>query len=272
MGMSDSEFGPQSISSLDADAEKALTDRHLEWEGCFNARDLGGIPLSGGGVIQPGAVVRSDTPEWLTPAGWAAVVAHGVRTVIDLRNDQERQDDLWARPTELTTVHVPLDDPADTEFWTYLWDNELDGSPLYYRLFLERKAQQCVAVIAAVARAQPGGVLFHCGLGRDRTGLIAMLLLALAGVEGDDIASDYELSTDRLPALFAAREMADQTEVIRDILARRKTTARAALIDALNGLDVEDHLRAAGLSEDEVFTLRRRLVTHDSYPANRRRG
>lgn len=145
--------GSQPIPCPDACEEKVLADRHLEWEGCFNVRDLGGIPVLGGGMIRPGAVVRSDSPERLTPVGWAAMVAHGVRTVIDLRNDQERQGDLWARPMELTTVHVPLDDAGDTEFWTYLWDNELDGSPLYYRPFLERKAQQCAAVIAAVARA-----------------------------------------------------------------------------------------------------------------------
>ncbi|MFG3440012.1 tyrosine-protein phosphatase [Nonomuraea sp. NPDC047897] len=115
----------------------------------------------------------------------------------------------------------------------------------------------------AVAHAQPGGVLFHCGLGRDRTGLIAMLLLALSGVGGDDIASDYELSADRLPALFAAWEMDDQTEAIRDILARKNTTARAALIDTLDGLDVESHLRAAGLGESDISALRGRLIGRD---------
>ncbi|MEV4898684.1 tyrosine-protein phosphatase, partial [Nonomuraea sp. NPDC055795] len=183
------------------DAERVPADRNLDWDGCFNVRDLGGIPVLGGGQIRWRAVIRSDNPERLTPSGWAALTAHGVRTVVDLRNHDERQGDLWARPSDLSTVHVPLDDADDTRFWTYLWDNELDGSPLYYRLFLERKARQCAA---AVARAGPGGVLIHCGLGRDRTGLIAMLLLALAGAGPDHIAADYEQSIPRLPRLFAA--------------------------------------------------------------------
>ncbi|GAA3181163.1 tyrosine-protein phosphatase [Nonomuraea roseoviolacea] len=248
------------MSGIEVEGEPVPPDRHLDWDGCFNVRDLGGIPLPGGRSTRWRAVVRSDNPERLTPAGWSALMAHGVRTIVDLRNHDERRADPWARPSGLTTVHVPLDDADDAVLWTYLWDNELDGSPLYYRLFLERKAQRCAAAIAAVARARPGGVLVHCGLGRDRTGLIAMLLLALAGVRPDDIATDYELSAPRLPRLFAALGVDDQTEVIRGILARKNTTARAAMLDALDGLDVEDRLRAAGLTADDVRGVRGRLA------------
>ncbi|MFI6393384.1 tyrosine-protein phosphatase [Nonomuraea sp. NPDC050540] len=242
------------------DVERAPADRNLDWDGCFNARDLGGIPVPGGGQIRWRAVIRSDNPERLTPSGWSALIAYGVRTVVDLRNHNEREGDRWARPSGLTTVHVPLDDADDTRFWTYLWDNELDGSPLYYRLFLERKARQCAAAIAAVARARPGGVLIHCGLGRDRTGLIAILLLALAGAGPDHIAADYEQSIPRLPRLFAALGTDDQTAGIQNILTRKNTTARAAIHDALDGLDVDDHLRAAGLSTQDVQAVRDRLL------------
>ncbi|WP_281283705.1 tyrosine-protein phosphatase [Nonomuraea longispora] len=87
-----------------------------------------------------------------------------------------------------------------------------------------------------------------------------MLLLALAGAGSDDIAADYELSTARLPALFAAVGIDDQTEVIRNILARKNTTARDAMISVLEDVDVEARLRAAGLGEDDVAALRDRLV------------
>ncbi|MFI7134957.1 tyrosine-protein phosphatase [Nonomuraea sp. NPDC050153] len=247
------------MGHIDAHFGSARTARHLGWEGCFNVRDLGGIPVTGGGVIRWGAAVRSDNPERLTAVGWSALVAHGVQTVIDLRNPDERHGDLCPRPDILTTVHVPLDDVEDEGLWTYLRDNELDGSPLYYRVFLERKARQCAAAVAAVARARAGGVLFHCGLGRDRTGLIAMLLLALAGVSADDIATDYELSAPRLPSLFAALGIDDQTEEIREILARKNTTARSAMIGALDGLDVEAHLRTAGLDARDVQAIRERF-------------
>lgn len=52
----------------------------------------------------------------------------------------------------------------------------------------------------------------------------------------------------------------DQTDEIRGILARKNTTARAALLGALNGLDVEGQLRAGGLEDGDLATLRSRLV------------
>nr|WP_281283706.1 tyrosine-protein phosphatase [Nonomuraea longispora] len=92
-------------------------------------------------MIRPGAIVRSDNPERLTAAGWSALVQYGVRTVVDLRNDDELQAGPPNRPACVTTVHVPLDDVADTAFCTCLRENELDGTPLYYRPFLDRKAR-----------------------------------------------------------------------------------------------------------------------------------
>jgi protein-tyrosine phosphatase len=173
--------------------------RHLDWEGCLNVRDLGGLPAAGGRVTRWGAVVRSDSPAGLTPAGWSALRAHGIRTIVDLRNDDERTTHSAA--AGLDTVHVPLDDLDDTEFWRRIWDDDLDGTPRYYRPFLEHKAERCAAAVAAVADARPGGVLVHCTIGRDRTGLVSLLLLALVGVGPADIADDYELSNPRLEPL-----------------------------------------------------------------------
>lgn len=247
------------------------TTRHLDWDGCYNIRDLGGIPVPGGGTTPWKAVVRADNPARLTPAGWSALRAYGIRTIVDLRNPDEHRD---TPPPDLTTVHVPLDDVDDTAFWQRVRDDELDGTPLYYRMFLEHKTQRCAAAVAAVARARPGGVLIHCSLGRDRTGLVAMLLLALAGVRPHDIADDYELSTTRLPPLFAALGMPDQTGLIQDILARKNTTLRTALFAALDGFDVEGRLREAGLTDQDVQALRTRLLGPSGHttPPGRRRG
>ena len=232
-------------------------DRHLDWEGCFNARDLGGLRTFDGGATRRGAVVRSESLDLLTPAGWSALRAYGIRTLVDLRNDHEL---VGETPDGLTRVHVPLDNLADTEFWAATRENELDGTPLYDRPFLERKLERCAAAVAAVARAEPGGVLVHCVGGRDRTGLVVLLLLALAGVEPEEIVADYELSNLRLPACWAARDEEDQRPIIEEILTRKQTSARALLLDLLEWLDAEAYVRSAGLGEADVAAVRSRLL------------
>ncbi|GAA2590645.1 tyrosine-protein phosphatase [Winogradskya consettensis] len=227
-------------------------ERHLDWAGCLNIRDLGNLPTADGGVTRWGAVVRADSLDRLTPQGWAALHAHGIRTVVDLREDDERS--LTAdRPAGVTVVHVPLDDNADTGFWYRCIDDDIDGTPLYYRPFLTHKAERCAAALTAVARAEPGGVVIHCGIGRDRTGLVALLLLALAGVDSPSIAADYELSEERLRRHFDDAPIAAR-------LATRGTTITAVLQELLATIDIEKLLREAGLTDETLRAVRGRLL------------
>ena len=157
---------------------------------------------------------------------------------------------------------------GDRELWNHIWSNELDGSPLYFRLFLERKPQQCASVIRAIANAEPRGVVFHCSRGRDRTGLVALLVLALAGVDEEDIASDYELSTERVRRLDAALGDPDQGTEIADILRRKGTTARAVILDLLENVDIEEQLGRGGLQQADIDRLRERFVDPAVIPAD----
>lgn len=147
---------------------------------------------------------------------------------------------------------------------TWIWKDvnrrKLNGSPLYFRPFLAHKAERCAAVVTALARSAPGGVLFHCGAGRDRAGLIALLLLSLAEVEADAIADDYELSTAALVPLFAAMGQEDQGPVIASLLADRGLTPRGSVLDVLRGLDVRARLLEAGTAEEDLDRIRARLL------------
>jgi len=233
-----------------------MTDtRHLEWQGCHNARDLGGLRTSDGGETRWGAVVRSDAPDQLSAAGWAELEAHGVRTIVDLRNDDEVRPDLVDRPPGLTTLHRPLDGIDDREFWDH-W--ELQPPPLYYAPFLERLPDRAADVVAAIATAGPGGVLFHCVGGRDRTGLIALLLLALAGVAPGDIAADHALSDERVAAVYAQRGM-DADVDLEPLLAAEGASGREVIVSVAE-LEIEQRLREGGLGDDEVAAIRARLV------------
>ena len=234
--------------------------RHLEWEGCFNVRDLGGLRVAGGGETRPGRIVRADALDGLTAAGWAALVGYGVRTVVDLRNEDERRGDAASRPTSVTTVCVPHDGMEDREFWDAWQSGPQFGTPLYYRPHLERMPERSAAVVLAIARAGPGGVAFHCGVGRDRAGLISVLLLAIAGVVADEIADDYALSAERLRARFAARGEPDQEPDLTAYLASRGTTAGEVLRELLAEVDLPATLVAGGATSEDLAAIRRRLL------------
>ncbi|MCR6486943.1 tyrosine-protein phosphatase [Amycolatopsis sp. OK19-0408] len=255
-------------------------DRTVAWEGFYNTRDLGGLPTRSGRTTRRGAFFRAGDLRFVTGTGWAQAREAGVRTVIDLRNPDEIRPaadgptalagsarfavaSAPATPAGIDRVEVPLDDIDDLEFWRYVNRERLNGTPLYYRVFLERKARRCAAVVETVARAAPGGVLFHCGAGRDRTGLVALLLLALAGVGPDAIAADYDLSAEAVKPLFAAMGAEDQGPAIEAVLAARGTTTAAAIRDTLDGFDVERYLLDAGVARGDLDDIRHRLTDQD---------
>jgi protein-tyrosine phosphatase len=236
------------------------TERHLAWEGAFNARDLGGLRTRDGRSTRFGAIVRSDSLATLTAAGWSALLEHGVRTIIDLRNDEEIGSDVAPRPSSLTTIHLPLDGSEEQDFWSEWRSGPQFGSPLYYRPHLERFPERSAAVIAAIARARPGGVAFHCVGGRDCSGQIAILLLALVGVGPEEIVEDYGLSSERLTVLYAARGEIDQGPLVEAFLDSKGTTASEQIIATLTELDVQRCLLGAGLSTGNLAALRARLL------------
>ena len=233
-------------------------DRQLNWDGCFNVRELGGFRGADGRETRWGAVVRSDSPERLTVAGWSALQAHGIRTIVDLRDHVERQIEPEPPAAEFATVHVPVLDLTDADFWEE-WRGVYD-TPRFYRAVLNRWPERFAAAVAAVGGARAGGVVIHCQVGRDRTGLVAALLLSLAGASPDDIASDYELSADRLRPLYAQwlRDAVDDSSKKR--LSRENVSDRAAMLATLASLNVEAYLQAGGLDDADLAAVRRRLL------------
>jgi hypothetical protein len=224
-----------------------MNERILAWDGCINVRDLGGLSTSDGRVTLWGSIVRSDTPARLTAAGWSALYEYGIRTIISLRTVGMVEDELNFRPPypNLVTVQAAIEDITDREFLQQWAVTELWGTPLYYKDALRRWPERHAAVISAIAQAQPGGVLFHCIRGHDRTGIIALLLLALVGVAPDEIIADYELSPD------PERD---------EILVREHSSVREAVLGALEGLDLDNYLCLGGASRNDLAAVRKRLL------------
>ena len=165
--------------------------------------------------------MRADALDGLSEAGWRALVEYCVRTVIDLRNDDERRPDAARHPRGVQMLRIPLDGAQDREFWDVWRSGPQFGTPLCYGPHIQRFTERNAAVVAAIADAPSGGVVFHCGRGRDRAGQVAMLVLAVVGVPAEVIAGDYALSFERLAERSAARQEPDQGPPLRDFLVRR---------------------------------------------------
>ena len=178
-------------------------------------------------MTRRGALVRSDAVDRLSPAGWAALRAHGVRTIIDLRND----DELVENSGGVETIHISLDRlDEDPEFWVDWMNGPQFGTPLYYRPFMERFPDRIEQVLDVIEQAPPGGVLFHCVGGRDRTGLVAIAALTVAGVTPDAIADDYALAAERAHT---------HDPMYEEFLAEKGISARELVTDLVASLDYD---------------------------------
>ena len=236
-------------------ASRAARPRELEDDGLLHARDLAGLRRRNGTYTPWGVFCRSENADWITPAGWAQIEAEGIRTLVDLRQPGERVRDTNRRPGWLTTIEVDLDGLENQDFWKDYWDNGLVGTALYFLTHLEAMPERAGAALSAIVSAPPGGVLFHCMGGRDRTGMIAMLLLAAAGAEPGQIVDDY-METVRLGDLRASTANRNNYEAEIDAFCRTLgTTTEGAFRAAVAGLDLARVLTAAGLSRDDRMAL-----------------
>jgi protein-tyrosine phosphatase len=254
-------------------------DRVVRWEGFYNARDLGGLPTVTGASTRCGRLIRSADTRFITAAGWEAARDAGICVVIDLRNADEVEPGSLpaatlgagtlavpaarataARPADIQTMLIPVDDIEDLGLWRRLNGEGLNGTPLYYRPFLDAKPERIAAVLTAIARVPGGGVIFHCGAGRDRTGLISLLLLCLAGVTPEAIAADYEVTFGQLAPLYAALGLEQDERDVRDYLKSRGTTVSETITSLVRDLDMAEYLAAAGVSGTDIDALRRRLL------------
>ncbi len=174
--------------------------RILPWKACINVHELGGYPVLGGGHTRWRALVRSDNFSRLKRDGQRAVLEYGIRTIIDLRFADELVsspnpfEKHWAGGPDY--LNIPMDEDVDL-----VWPTELGPAEAMcqmYRLYLEKNRKHIAGVLSAIAHAQPGGVVYHCHAGKDRTGIITAMVMGAIGVPDDVIAMDYAMSYDLL--------------------------------------------------------------------------
>ncbi|MEL6891084.1 MAG: tyrosine-protein phosphatase [Actinomycetota bacterium] len=199
-------------SATDDPAIRALLDddrRVVPFESIHNFRDLGGYELADGRTIGWGRLFRADGLYRATDLDVATFDALGLRTVIDLRSSAEVADH-GSFPVDRHPVsyhHLPIIDAT----WAKGEIPEVDDSERgtvdflvwAYRDMLDQGADRFAAAIHTLALPESMPAVFHCAAGKDRTGVLAALVLGALGVDAETIVGDYSLSVDAMARMRA---------------------------------------------------------------------
>jgi protein-tyrosine phosphatase len=252
-------------------------NRRIELEGPANFRDLGGYETRDGRTVRTRQVYRSDSLSYMTDADVQHCVDQlGIDTVIDLRAGHE-VDQFSHGPLEATGVrflHRPVVDETRREH--IVRDPgapapELMSPASIYLMMLERFADRLTDVVRLIADPATHPVVFHCAAGKDRTGIVAALVLGALGVDDETIVADYVLTAEHMPLLVERhRAVAAERGVDAEVGDPHFAAEAEAMRGVLTGLEanyardgisgVEGYLLANGLGDASLAILRDSLL------------
>jgi protein-tyrosine phosphatase len=235
------------------------TDRLLTFPALLNARDLGGYPTLDGGQTRWRSVLRSDDLAQLTPEGVQALADFGVKTVVDLRWAEEidlSPSPIATHAPQIRYVHISLLAKTPAE-----WRELSNGceKEMWKCVVLEQVRSELREVLKVIASAPAGPLLFHCVAGKDRTGIIAALMLTLADVKPESIASDYAESTQMLGDAYLKRyKDVDPQDVLENVRCPEEGVHNMLAYLKTQG-GIRKYFEQIGLNEMEIARLRARL-------------
>lgn len=245
------------------------TDRRIGFSGITNFRDLGGYRTRSGATIHWGTVFRADALHGLSPDDLRSYEQLGIRTVYDLRGELERAERPGRMDSRLVTIRSrPADsDPPALPPAVSVADGERILADMYKGV-IDHSAAEIGRILTGLGEEVGLPAVFHCHAGKDRTGVVAAVLLEALGVERRDILDDYELT-----ARYRLRTQQDSTYdrlleagLAPEAAAGVLTTPRWAMDEALSHLairyaGVANYLTdVAGMRKEDLATLRSRLL------------
>jgi len=234
--------------------------RLLDFPALLNARDLGGYPTVDGAHTRWRSLLRSDDLAQLTLAGLQAFSNYGIETVVDLRWPSE----VAENPTPITRAlkhiryeQISLLTPTPEEWRARRADSA--AKELWNRSMLEQVRTELKEALEVIANASPGPLLFHCVAGKDRTGVVAALLLAVADVVPEAIAYDYAASTENLRSAYLERYADAEPAAIIEAVQCPEAGVHNMLAYLTNFGGARAYLEEIGIRQADITRLRARL-------------
>jgi protein tyrosine/serine phosphatase len=249
---------------LAAEHASAVMERHIALENALNFRDVGGYRTTDGRSIRWRRLFRAGGLSELSAADLVVLRELGIATVVDLRSTAEWDSGRF--PVEhipVTLHHVPIVEEILDPTRYELPKGMLAARYQDYARIGSEPIAKAISVIA-----EPGGhpVVVHCLAGKDRTGVVVAITLALLGIDDETIAEDYALSNLVMAQLRAwAEARADRpvrsAELDNEVFSANPTNITsllAALRDAHGS--IEDYAVAAGVKPEAIDALRDSLL------------
>ncbi|PZW03372.1 Protein tyrosine/serine phosphatase [Micromonospora phaseoli] len=239
-------------------------NRRIPFTAAFNFRDVGGYHGQDGRTVRTGRLYRSDSLHRIGDADRDAFAALGVRTVIDLRRPHEVERDGRVPDFDGLTYRHIHPDHAEWEEQPYQPGGDLARYLADRYADLARTGTAGLAeAIGLIAEGANAPVVVHCVAGKDRTGIVCGLTLAVLGVDDAEIAADYSLSTEasqRFSAWVAAT-FPDSAPLPTPFLSSPAEAMLLFLAEIREGHgSVDDYLRQAGVTGDQLAALRTNLL------------
>lgn len=216
----------------------SMSDRVIELDGTSNTRDIGGYATGDLRTVRMGQIIRSDKLSRLTDDDFLKLEELGLKTVIDLRTDEEREDSptLWqgAKPPQIHHVPVLADDSdwyrAQSRMLSrarFTEERSKEHSIEGYRAMADEGMQSYEKVMELVLDESNWPVLIHCSAGKDRSGVAIALIQEALGVDREIIMQEYLLTNEQSRTKAKAAYIAEKNKK-----ASRKRIARSPSADA----------------------------------------
>jgi hypothetical protein len=252
----------------------SFAERLVRFDTCFNFRDLGGYRTADGSRVRWKTLFRADTVHRLNGADLEAFQGLRLRTVIDLRSQHELDDHgrLTAVGDTLVIHHLPMLDevggprrpPPEPEEVARLTAGDA------YISMADRGQRAIGTAVTLLARSDRLPAVFHCTAGKDRTGILAAIVLGALGVGDDDIVRDYMLTAESRAARDAFLEIHDPDYLafVQSLPAAIREMDAQAIPTMLGWIRAEHgsiaaFLLASGVEETDLAALRANLLEPD---------
>lgn len=182
-------------------------ERLIKLKGATNVRDLGGYETQQGYYTKTHRFVRSASTTHVTDEDKKILYDYGIRHVIDLRSDYElvHQPDIFKESDNIIYHNINL---IQSKTANVVPDDIMNYKDLsgFYIYIIEVHKEKMKEVFDLFAKYLYDGILFHCSAGKDRTGIIAALLMDLVGCHEYDIVKDYSESYENNLAIMQELE------------------------------------------------------------------